>query len=166
MGDGVQQTYPHLIRWSPEPWWNLTAQKIGERTLALRGKDRMSRDVPKCCLCLRKQNAEGKMVPRSWGKWWAGLGDLTISPSIRPHPCVTPGQPSAAMAAYGQTQYSAGIQQAPPYTAYPPPAQAYGIPPYSEYQASPCTPWQPQQCGPFMPQFRIISVAGLILAWR
>ncbi|KAF5917452.1 hypothetical protein HPG69_017343 [Diceros bicornis minor] len=38
------------------------------------------------------------------------------------------------MAAYGQTQYSAGIQQAAPYTAYPPPAQAYGIPSYSEYQ--------------------------------
>ncbi|XP_017396814.1 eyes absent homolog 2 isoform X4 [Cebus imitator] len=35
------------------------------------------------------------------------------------------------MAAYGQTQYSAGIQQAAPYTAYPPPAQAYGIPSYS-----------------------------------
>lgn len=41
------------------------------------------------------------------------------------------------MAAYGQTQYSTGIQQAPPYTTYPPPSQAYGIPPYSEYQASP-----------------------------
>ncbi|XP_031228632.1 eyes absent homolog 2 [Mastomys coucha] len=47
------------------------------------------------------------------------------------HPRVPPGQSSAAMAAYGQTQYSAGIQQAPTYTAYPPPAQAYGIPPYS-----------------------------------
>ncbi|XP_034862364.1 eyes absent homolog 2-like [Mirounga leonina] len=35
------------------------------------------------------------------------------------------------MAAYGQTQYSAGIQQAAPYTTYPPPAQAYGIPSYS-----------------------------------
>nr|XP_045013535.1 eyes absent homolog 2 isoform X2 [Jaculus jaculus] len=49
----------------------------------------------------------------------------------RPLPCVPPSQPSATMAAYGQTQYSAGIQQAPPYTAYPPPAQAYGIPSYS-----------------------------------
>ncbi|XP_021569667.1 eyes absent homolog 2 isoform X2 [Carlito syrichta] len=35
------------------------------------------------------------------------------------------------MAAYGQAQYSAGIQQAAPYTAYPPPAQTYGIPSYS-----------------------------------
>ncbi|KAM4841797.1 protein phosphatase EYA2 isoform 1-T1 [Thomomys bottae] len=35
------------------------------------------------------------------------------------------------MAAYGQTQYSASIQQAPPYAAYPPPVQAYGIPSYS-----------------------------------
>uniref|UniRef100_A0A2I3NE94 Eyes absent homolog n=1 Tax=Papio anubis TaxID=9555 RepID=A0A2I3NE94_PAPAN len=46
-------------------------------------------------------------------------------------PRVLPSQPSTAMAAYGQTQYSAGIQQATPYTAYPPPAQAYGIPSYS-----------------------------------
>uniref|UniRef100_A0A8C0X9W7 Eyes absent homolog n=1 Tax=Castor canadensis TaxID=51338 RepID=A0A8C0X9W7_CASCN len=49
----------------------------------------------------------------------------------RPRPHVLPSWPSPAMAAYGQTQYSAGIQQAPPYAAYPPPAQAYGIPSYS-----------------------------------
>nr|KAF6471267.1 EYA transcriptional coactivator and phosphatase 2 [Molossus molossus] len=49
----------------------------------------------------------------------------------RPCPRVLPSQPPTAMAAYGQTQYSAGIQQATPYTAYPPPAQAYGIPSYS-----------------------------------
>ncbi|XP_062932299.1 eyes absent homolog 2 isoform X3 [Cynocephalus volans] len=49
----------------------------------------------------------------------------------RPCPRVLPSQPSTAMAAYGQTQYSAGIQQTAPYTAYPPPAQAYGIPSYS-----------------------------------
>uniref|UniRef100_A0A8B9YHN8 Eyes absent homolog n=1 Tax=Bos mutus grunniens TaxID=30521 RepID=A0A8B9YHN8_BOSMU len=49
----------------------------------------------------------------------------------RPCPRVPPGQPPSAMAAYSQTQYSAGIQQATPYTAYPPPAQAYGIPSYS-----------------------------------
>ncbi|XP_060041888.1 eyes absent homolog 2 isoform X2 [Erinaceus europaeus] len=35
------------------------------------------------------------------------------------------------MAAYGQTQYSAGLQQAASYATYPPPAQAYGIPSYS-----------------------------------
>ncbi|XP_075819217.1 protein phosphatase EYA2 isoform X2 [Microtus pennsylvanicus] len=77
----------------------------------------------------------------TWSEGNAALGALSdregiaksASPQLfaKPHPCVTPGQPSAAMAAYGQTQYSAGIQQAPPYTAYPPPAQAYGIPPYS-----------------------------------
>ncbi|XP_012414080.1 eyes absent homolog 2 [Trichechus manatus latirostris] len=49
----------------------------------------------------------------------------------RPFPRVLPSQPSTVMAAYGQTQYSTGIQQAAPYTAYPPPAQAYGIPSYS-----------------------------------
>ncbi|XP_070277692.1 eyes absent homolog 2 isoform X1 [Myotis yumanensis] len=49
----------------------------------------------------------------------------------RPCPRVLSSQPPTAMAAYGQTQYSTGIQQATPYTAYPPPAQAYGIPSYS-----------------------------------
>uniref|UniRef100_A0A452E5F5 Eyes absent homolog n=2 Tax=Capra hircus TaxID=9925 RepID=A0A452E5F5_CAPHI len=63
-------------------------------------------------------------------------GITTSAPSVsqlfaRPCPRVLPGQPPSAMAAYGQTQYSAGIQQATPYTAYPPPAQAYGIPSYS-----------------------------------
>ncbi|XP_012598461.2 protein phosphatase EYA2 [Microcebus murinus] len=52
-------------------------------------------------------------------------------PVARPCPRVLPSQPRTAMAAYGQTQYSAGIQQAAPYAAYPPPAQAYGIPSYS-----------------------------------
>ncbi|XP_077023865.1 protein phosphatase EYA2 [Tamandua tetradactyla] len=49
----------------------------------------------------------------------------------RPCPRGLPGQPSTTMAAYGQTQYSTGIQQTPPYAAYPPPAQAYGLPSYS-----------------------------------
>ncbi|XP_006000536.1 eyes absent homolog 2 [Latimeria chalumnae] len=46
-----------------------------------------------------------------------------------PHIVSTPFFQS--MAAYGQAQYSAGIQQAAAYTAYPPPGQAYGIPSYS-----------------------------------
>uniref|UniRef100_A0A8C5PEI3 Eyes absent homolog n=1 Tax=Leptobrachium leishanense TaxID=445787 RepID=A0A8C5PEI3_9ANUR len=46
-----------------------------------------------------------------------------------PHIVSPPSIP--AMAAYGQTQYSTGIQQAAAYSTYPPPAQAYGIPSYS-----------------------------------
>lgn len=78
-----------------------------------------------------------------WGEHGAAVGALTDRegtakaaalsvPQLfaKSHPRVPPGQSSAAMAAYGQTQYSTGIQQTPPYTAYPPPAQAYGIPPY------------------------------------
>ncbi|XP_008059379.1 eyes absent homolog 2 isoform X3 [Carlito syrichta] len=58
---------------------------------------------------------------------------LRASQLCTARPCVgvLPSQPSTAMAAYGQAQYSAGIQQAAPYTAYPPPAQTYGIPSYS-----------------------------------
>uniref|UniRef100_A0A2K6D4S2 Eyes absent homolog n=1 Tax=Macaca nemestrina TaxID=9545 RepID=A0A2K6D4S2_MACNE len=65
-------------------------------------------------------------------------------------PRVLPSQPSTAMAAYGQTQYSAGIQQATPYTAYPPPAQAYGIPSYSDTPPTGQSPYTYQmhgQCG-------------------
>uniref|UniRef100_A0ABI7YAV7 Eyes absent homolog n=1 Tax=Felis catus TaxID=9685 RepID=A0ABI7YAV7_FELCA len=56
----------------------------------------------------------------------------SVSPLFaRSCPRVLHGQPPTAMAAYGQTQYSAGVQPAAPYTTYPPPAQAYGIPSYS-----------------------------------
>ncbi|KAK2520903.1 hypothetical protein Q9233_011539 [Columba guinea] len=43
-----------------------------------------------------------------------------------PHIVTVPSFPT--MATYGQTQYSAGIQQAAAYTAYPPPGQPYAIP--------------------------------------
>uniref|UniRef100_A0A8U8C183 Eyes absent homolog n=1 Tax=Geospiza parvula TaxID=87175 RepID=A0A8U8C183_GEOPR len=46
-----------------------------------------------------------------------------------PHIVTVPSFPT--MAAYGQAQYSTGIQQAAAYTAYPPPGQPYGIPSYS-----------------------------------
>ncbi|GAB5569124.1 eyes absent homolog 2 isoform X1 [Prionailurus iriomotensis] len=56
----------------------------------------------------------------------------SVSPLFaRSCPRVLHSQPPTAMAAYGQTQYSAGVQPAAPYTTYPPPAQAYGIPSYS-----------------------------------
>uniref|UniRef100_A0A803V9Q6 Eyes absent homolog n=1 Tax=Ficedula albicollis TaxID=59894 RepID=A0A803V9Q6_FICAL len=50
--------------------------------------------------------------------------------TTKPYPRVVP-VPFPAMAAYGQAQYSTGIQQAAAYTAYPPPGQPYGIPSYS-----------------------------------
>eukprot|EP00079_Xenopus_tropicalis_P030737 XP_012826943.1 PREDICTED: eyes absent homolog 2 isoform X2 [Xenopus tropicalis] len=46
-----------------------------------------------------------------------------------PHIVSPPSVPG--MAAYGQTQYSAGIQQTAAYSTYPPPGQSYGIPSYS-----------------------------------
>ncbi|XP_062060282.1 eyes absent homolog 2 isoform X2 [Lepus europaeus] len=61
-----------------------------------------------------------------------GSAPPTVSQLLaRPGPRILPSPAPPAMAAYGQTQYSAGIQQAAPYAAYPPPAQAYGIPSYS-----------------------------------
>ncbi|KAG9474699.1 hypothetical protein GDO78_004809 [Eleutherodactylus coqui] len=50
-------------------------------------------------------------------------------PRHYPHIVSPPSIP--AMAAYGQTQYSAGIQQAAAYSTYPPPGQAYAIPSYN-----------------------------------
>ncbi|XP_062444888.1 eyes absent homolog 2 isoform X5 [Rhea pennata] len=51
--------------------------------------------------------------------------------STKHYPHIVTVPPFPAMATYGQTQYSAGLQQAAAYTAYPPPGQPYGIPSYS-----------------------------------
>ncbi|KAF5901191.1 eyes absent 1 isoform X1, partial [Clarias magur] len=51
-----------------------------------------------------------------------------IYPSNRPYPHILPTPSSQNMAAYGQTQYSTGMQQA--YATYTQPGQPYGIPAY------------------------------------
>ncbi|XP_058232944.1 eyes absent homolog 1 isoform X4 [Hemibagrus wyckioides] len=54
-----------------------------------------------------------------------------FSPQIypsKPYPHILPTPSSQNMAAYGQTQYSTGMQQA--YATYPQPGQPYGIPAY------------------------------------
>ncbi|XP_036608802.1 eyes absent homolog 2 [Trichosurus vulpecula] len=59
---------------------------------------------------------------------------LEIVPPLfsRHYPHLVSVQSLPAMATYGQTQYSPGIQQSTAYSPYPPgPAQAYGIPSYS-----------------------------------
>uniref|UniRef100_A0A4W3J2B2 Eyes absent homolog n=1 Tax=Callorhinchus milii TaxID=7868 RepID=A0A4W3J2B2_CALMI len=47
------------------------------------------------------------------------------------YPHIVPTPAFHAMAAYGQAQYTAGIQQAAAYATYPPPSQPYGLPSYS-----------------------------------
>uniref|UniRef100_A0A8C7SJY0 Eyes absent homolog n=1 Tax=Oncorhynchus mykiss TaxID=8022 RepID=A0A8C7SJY0_ONCMY len=53
-----------------------------------------------------------------------------IYPSNRPYPHILPTPPSQNMSAYGQTQYTTGMQQAAAYASYPQPGQPYGIPAY------------------------------------
>ncbi|XP_055738143.1 eyes absent homolog 1 isoform X9 [Salvelinus fontinalis] len=53
-----------------------------------------------------------------------------IYPSNRPYPHILPTPSSQNMAAYGQTQYTSGMQQAAAYASYPQPGQPYGIPAY------------------------------------
>ncbi|KAM4688092.1 protein phosphatase EYA1 isoform 3-T5 [Discoglossus pictus] len=53
-----------------------------------------------------------------------------IYPSNRAYPHILPTPSSQTMAAYGQTQFPTGMQQATAYAAYPQPGQPYGIPPY------------------------------------
>uniref|UniRef100_A0AAR2II07 Eyes absent homolog n=1 Tax=Pygocentrus nattereri TaxID=42514 RepID=A0AAR2II07_PYGNA len=48
----------------------------------------------------------------------------------RPYPHILPTPSSQNMAAYGQTQYTTGMQQATAYATYPQPGQHYGIPAY------------------------------------
>ncbi|XP_036790587.1 eyes absent homolog 1 isoform X15 [Oncorhynchus mykiss] len=52
-----------------------------------------------------------------------------IYPS-KPYPHILPTPPSQNMSAYGQTQYTTGMQQAAAYASYPQPGQPYGIPAY------------------------------------
>uniref|UniRef100_A0A8K9UIP2 Eyes absent homolog n=1 Tax=Oncorhynchus mykiss TaxID=8022 RepID=A0A8K9UIP2_ONCMY len=42
------------------------------------------------------------------------------------------------MSAYGQTQYTTGMQQAAAYASYPQPGQPYGIPAYGKHRPNPC----------------------------
>uniref|UniRef100_A0A672L125 Eyes absent homolog n=1 Tax=Sinocyclocheilus grahami TaxID=75366 RepID=A0A672L125_SINGR len=53
-----------------------------------------------------------------------------IYPSNRPYPHILPTPSAQNMAAYGQTQYTTGMQQATAYGTYPQPGQPYGIPAY------------------------------------
>uniref|UniRef100_A0A8C9U6R6 Eyes absent homolog n=1 Tax=Scleropages formosus TaxID=113540 RepID=A0A8C9U6R6_SCLFO len=55
-----------------------------------------------------------------------------IYPSNRPYPHILPTPSSQNMAAYGQPQYSTGMQQATAYATYPQPGQPYGIPAYGD----------------------------------
>ncbi|XP_058032835.1 eyes absent homolog 1 isoform X9 [Ahaetulla prasina] len=52
-----------------------------------------------------------------------------IYPS-KPYPHILPTPSSQTMAAYGQTQFTTGMQQASAYSTYPQPGQHYGIPSY------------------------------------
>ncbi|XP_073439952.1 protein phosphatase EYA1 isoform X3 [Dendrobates tinctorius] len=53
-----------------------------------------------------------------------------IYTSNRAYPHILPTPSSQAMAAYGQTPFPTGMQQATAYATYPQPGQPYGIPPY------------------------------------
>ncbi|XP_013373662.1 PREDICTED: eyes absent homolog 1 isoform X7 [Chinchilla lanigera] len=53
-----------------------------------------------------------------------------IYPSNRPYPHILPTPSSQTMAAYGQTQFTPGMQQAAAYATYPQPGQPYGISSY------------------------------------
>ncbi|XP_026056850.1 protein phosphatase EYA1 isoform X6 [Carassius auratus] len=53
-----------------------------------------------------------------------------IYPSNRPYPHILPTPSTQNMAAYGQTQYTTGMQQAAAYGTYPQPGQPYAIPAY------------------------------------
>uniref|UniRef100_A0AAZ3QCY7 Eyes absent homolog n=1 Tax=Oncorhynchus tshawytscha TaxID=74940 RepID=A0AAZ3QCY7_ONCTS len=52
-----------------------------------------------------------------------------------PYPHILPTPSSQNMSAYGQTQYTTGMQQAAAYASYPQPGQPYGIPAYDSLWA-------------------------------
>uniref|UniRef100_A0A803XUK7 Eyes absent homolog n=1 Tax=Meleagris gallopavo TaxID=9103 RepID=A0A803XUK7_MELGA len=55
---------------------------------------------------------------------------LSFVINSRPYPHILPTPSSQTMAAYGQTQFTTGMQQATAYATYPQPGQPYGIPSY------------------------------------
>lgn len=57
---------------------------------------------------------------------------LFLSSYSRTYPHILPTPSSQNMAAYGQTQYTTGMQQAAAYASYPQPGQPYGIPAYGK----------------------------------
>lgn len=57
---------------------------------------------------------------------------LCLFSNSRTYPHILPTPSSQNMAAYGQTQYTTGMQQAAAYASYPQPGQPYGIPAYGK----------------------------------
>lgn len=57
---------------------------------------------------------------------------LSFLTNSRPYPHILPTPSSQTMAAYGQTQFTTGMQQATAYATYPQPGQPYGISSYGE----------------------------------
>lgn len=62
---------------------------------------------------------------------------LSFVINSRPYPHILPTPSSQTMAAYGQTQFTTGMQQATAYATYPQPGQPYGIPSYGK-KPHPC----------------------------
>lgn len=71
---------------------------------------------------------------------------LSLVINSRPYPHILPTPSSQTMAAYGQTQFPAGMQQATAYATYPQPGQPYGIPSYGK-KSQPCS---------FIPQVNVL----------
>uniref|UniRef100_A0A8C1T9A8 Eyes absent homolog n=1 Tax=Cyprinus carpio TaxID=7962 RepID=A0A8C1T9A8_CYPCA len=71
-----------------------------------------------------------------WNQWLQPkTNSPVLSPDLpfqvsRPYPHILPTPSAQNMAAYGQTQYTTGMQQAAAYGTYPQPGQPYGIPAY------------------------------------
>lgn len=62
---------------------------------------------------------------------------LSFVINSRPYPHILPTPSSQTMAAYGQTQFTAGMQQGTAYATYPQTSQPYGIPSYGK-KSHPC----------------------------
>uniref|UniRef100_A0A672T3C7 Eyes absent homolog n=1 Tax=Sinocyclocheilus grahami TaxID=75366 RepID=A0A672T3C7_SINGR len=61
---------------------------------------------------------------------FSGSGTTRTRTHSKPYPHILPTPSAQNMAAYGQTQYTTGMQQSAAYGTYPQPGQPYGIPAY------------------------------------
>uniref|UniRef100_A0A671Y7I7 Eyes absent homolog n=1 Tax=Sparus aurata TaxID=8175 RepID=A0A671Y7I7_SPAAU len=103
---------------------NLDNSHINNNSMTPNGTEGMFKTEPMSSSEIATSVADTSLDSFS-GSGEVGLLCLTVT-----YPHILPTPSSQNMAAYGQTQYTTGMQQAAAYASYPQPGQPYGIPAY------------------------------------
>uniref|UniRef100_A0A6I8QBB7 Eyes absent homolog n=1 Tax=Xenopus tropicalis TaxID=8364 RepID=A0A6I8QBB7_XENTR len=111
--------------------WRESGGLVTDRTDIFKTEPMSSSDIVTTTADGHLDNFSGSVIGSSgYSPRQAQQFSPQIYPSNRAYPHILPNPSSQTMAAYGQTQFSSGMQQATAYATYPQPGQPYGIPPY------------------------------------